>query len=126
MPITITTLNTDAGNPKTFIEIGKDKANAEWLNADTTFESRVFIRQMLMKRDPATGVQYRRSLVKLIARKPVAGTTPARSEMVTINVTIEAPVSFEVLSSAHAKDTMAFARNLLAGTVVDQLLQGQV
>lgn len=132
MPLTLTTLNNDAAAAKTFTEIAKDRNSAEWLNTSdstSTLDIRLLVKQQLIGRSK-TGVGIRRSLVQAKAVAPtsvvIAGNTTSVNEEITVNLTITTPIGLSTLTATQRKDLVAYIRNLCSGSVVDQLVQGQV
>jgi hypothetical protein len=132
MPITITTLNNEAAVAKTFTEISKDKTSGEWLNttdSTSTFDCRLNIKQQLLGKSK-TGVSIRRSLVQVKAIAPttvvLGGNSTSVNEEITVNLTVTTPVGLATLTATQRKDLVAFIRNLCTGSVIDQLVQGQV
>lgn len=133
MAITITTLANEAAVNKTFTEISKDRVSAEWLNTtDLTdsFNSRIFIRQSVSGPKSKGGSSTRRVVVSAkatqaaVAATELAPATP--EETILVNVTLTTPTGLRALTSTHRKDLMAFLRNLVTGTVLEQLARGEV
>lgn len=132
MPITIGTINDEAAVAKTFTEIAKDRASAEWLNttdATASYDCRLVIKQQMLGKTQ-TGIPIRRSLVQCTIKAPltvtVGGSEMIRQEVVTVNMTITTPEALTALTTAQRRSAVAFVKGLITNSVVDQLVQGQV
>lgn len=132
MPLTITTLNTESAVAKTFVEIAKDRASAEWLNttdSNSTYDVRLIVKQQVIGKTK-TGVPIRRSLVQLKAVAPTTvvlnGNSQTVAEEVTVNLTITSPTALATITSTNRIDLVAFLRNFVTASNVTALTQGQV
>jgi hypothetical protein len=99
MAITITTLNNSSAVAKTFTEIGKDRANAEWLNttdATATRDDRINIKQSFLGTKTKLGSRIRRSLVQYRLVVPTA--TAGINEELIVNVTFTCPETRTVVT----------------------------
>jgi hypothetical protein len=132
MPLSITTLNNEAGTAKTFSEIAKDRTTAEWLNtSDSTsaLDIRLIVKQQLIGKSK-TGVAIRRSLVQAKAVAPttvvLGGNTVSINEEITVNLTITTPVGLATLTTTQRDNLVAYIRNFVDAANVNRLAQGQV
>lgn len=132
MPLTITTLNNEAAAAKTFTEIAKDRQSAEWLNttdSNSTLDIRLTVKQSQLGKT-RTGVAIRRTLVQAKAVAPttvvISGNSTSVNEEITANFTLTTPVGLATLTTTQRKDLVAFLRNFLTASVVEQLARGEV
>jgi hypothetical protein len=131
MSLSITTLNNEAAVAKTFTNVGSNLDVHKWFNATdktTSFDNNVTIKQSIIGKDKATGVAIRRSLVQITAESPahLSGLNLLPNETITVNVTVTTPTALSNLTATNRKDVMAFVRNLLTATFLEQLASGEI
>lgn len=133
MPITITTLNNEAGVAKTFSEVAKDKTSSQWINTtDSTAGAKITldIRQSIAGTAP-NGSPVRRSTVRAVHQVPSTvimpnGNSKTQLESYQVVLSITGPETASVLTATQRKDLVAFIRNTVVAANVDSLAQGMV
>jgi hypothetical protein len=131
MSLSITTLNNEAAVAKTFTNVGSNLEAHKWFNSTdktSTFDNNVTIKQSIIGKDKTTGIAIRRSLVQITAESPahLAVGVLVPNEQVTVNLTITTPTALSNLTTTNRKDVMAFVRNLLTATFLEQLAAGEI
>jgi len=125
MSITITTINNESAVAKTFTKVSADRTQSEYYNstdASNSFDGRLFIKQQIVGKQ--NGVALRRALVQSSIN--VIDITSGISEKVTVNLTLTTPVTLQNLSVNNRKDAMAYIRNLVTASVLEQLAFGEL
>jgi hypothetical protein len=132
MSIAITTLNNAGSVAKTFNEVSKDRTTGEWINvtdSTATKDIRLTIKQSQIGKT-STGVPIQRSLVQATAKAPttlvVNGQSTSVEEVITINLTQTRPRYFAALSAGDPGDLLAYVKNLVNGSMLEQLARGEV
>jgi len=133
MPITITTLNNEAGVQKTWEQVNNGTQSSEHRNVtDSTAATPVLIqiRQRKVGQAP-NGSPVRQSNVTALMTTPSTvvmpnGNSASKLETFKISVSITGPENASVLTATNRKDLMAYLRNLLTASNIDKLVAGMV
>lgn len=125
MSITITTINNEAAVAKTFTKAWDDRTQSEYYNttdATALFDQRLSIKQQIIGKQ--NGVSVRRSLVQ--SKATVVDSISGLSEVITANLTITTPIALQNATVTQRKDVVAYIRNLVTASVVEQLAFGEL
>lgn len=126
MSITVTTLNNEAAASKTFSKKDGGLGINRYINATDSngvLTGTLEIRSQLIGKNKQ-GAPIRRSLVQ--SKYHVSDADTGIVEEMVVNLTITSPESLISLNTVQRKDLVAYIRNLVTGSVVDQLARGEV
>lgn len=131
MAISITTLNNESAVAKTFVEVGKDLQQSQWINTtegSASFSEQLTIKQSIIGKRKGTNIPIRRTLVQIKSSAIDSGTSSGEMspDEATINVTITAPSLLTALTDTMIEDALAKMRNFLTATNLAHLRRGEV